>query len=684
MAKQYWVKREGKTYGPYTGGKLKQMAAARTISTGDMISTDQINWQDAGLVKGLFQSKQLSGRGNASSDGSPPVEASSVFNKSDWIEQVDIVTSHDSQTSASLKGQVQNNVKALLSSPAESNAQVRVAFDEAPTVPLPRKRSFRIPILVILPIAMVCMGVLFYASWKNKPAVENEPPGQSALEIKPAKNVDEKLFLLRMLDDLHSQLPSPNTDAKATQTKLGQLRYFAKKVHMYVKQRKLDDSLATLFGEYVEVVDAYSDFLANIDKIERNAVAQAERDALKTGFDAGFRGGSMAAMANNQGYSGGDAAAIGILTGIISAVADSYQKDQKLQEVKRQAVTRASRDVQDKFSTFQARAELTAAELTRKNGWKKGEAGFDEEVNGELRRLIANEDWKGYWRLQRKLSTKRPRDPFIKTRIAENTSFSELKTSDVLSWAKECVKSARLVPEGALYDPYRLRFLRLAGAIANEAFFKERRKKGFYGGTNNATASYAVRVWDACLKYSSDPTGEIRELRAWALGATGNIKEAVKQAKEVCHLRRKTVRYAYNYACLMSVSGETDTAFEWLSYAIKTLGCHDISGVKRDPDLAAMRKAKQKEFNDLVAVKYNWDINWGVFNDDIILHNNSAFTITNIALSVRIVQENKVWTPVLKVNSVAPGSSHKWVNVVSIPERRTDKATAALSCDQNK
>ena len=549
------------------------------------------------------------------------------------------------------------------------------------------KRFPRPPVLTILALVVLGLtGVVFPPIIEE--SVADTLGGQPALDIRPAKNVDEKLFLLRMLDDLYQQIPSANASAQATQTKLGQLRHFAKKVHVYVEKRKLDDSLATLFGDYIGAVDAYSDFLANIGRIERDAVAQAERDAMKTGFDAGFKGGSAAAIANNQGYSNGDSAAIGILAAIISAVADSYQKDQQLQEVKREAVRRAARNVQDKLSTFQARAELTATELTRKNGWKKGEAGFDEEQeNKELQRLAANRNWKGCWKIQVKRADRRPRDPFINAFLAWDPVLgyeSKGETGDMLDCAKACVRSARFVPEGSLYDPYRLHFLRLAGNIANRASYIEIRGRGLRGGTKNATVAYAVRVWDACLKYGRDPTGEIREQRAWALGASGNIKDAVKQYTEVHHLRGKTLLYAYNYACLLSMSGETDRAFEWLAYAVKTLGWRDISHVKTDPDLAAMRKAKRKEFNDLVSVKYRWSIYFGLFNDDIIMYNDSAFTITNVVLSAKIVQGSKVWTPALKVKSVAPGSSHKWVNVVSIPGSKMDKTSSTLSCDQNK
>ena len=54
MAKQYWLQREGKTYGPYSGGKLKKLAALGRICDDDQLSADKQSWQLAGTVPGLF------------------------------------------------------------------------------------------------------------------------------------------------------------------------------------------------------------------------------------------------------------------------------------------------------------------------------------------------------------------------------------------------------------------------------------------------------------------------------------------------------------------------------------------------------------------------------------------------------------------------------------------------------
>ena len=53
MANQYWLKREGKMYGPYSGGRLKELAREGKIGPEDMISADKRAWQLAKIVRGL-------------------------------------------------------------------------------------------------------------------------------------------------------------------------------------------------------------------------------------------------------------------------------------------------------------------------------------------------------------------------------------------------------------------------------------------------------------------------------------------------------------------------------------------------------------------------------------------------------------------------------------------------------
>jgi len=54
MANQYWIRRNDQTAGPFTSEQIKNMASSDMLSEADLISNDQIQFQPAGGVGGLF------------------------------------------------------------------------------------------------------------------------------------------------------------------------------------------------------------------------------------------------------------------------------------------------------------------------------------------------------------------------------------------------------------------------------------------------------------------------------------------------------------------------------------------------------------------------------------------------------------------------------------------------------
>ena len=58
MAKQYWVRHQGKMTGPFSGQQLKQMAAIGIIEETDQISADQNTWTIARKIRGLIRNSQ--------------------------------------------------------------------------------------------------------------------------------------------------------------------------------------------------------------------------------------------------------------------------------------------------------------------------------------------------------------------------------------------------------------------------------------------------------------------------------------------------------------------------------------------------------------------------------------------------------------------------------------------------
>ena len=84
MEQEYWVQRDGQAAGPFSARQLKQMAAAGMIMEADRISEDQVNWQEAGQVQGIFQTEQPVPTGTRAED--PAMEAS-ASRGGEWTDQ---------------------------------------------------------------------------------------------------------------------------------------------------------------------------------------------------------------------------------------------------------------------------------------------------------------------------------------------------------------------------------------------------------------------------------------------------------------------------------------------------------------------------------------------------------------------------------------------------------------------
>jgi len=542
----------------------------------------------------------------------------------------------------------------------------------APFPQNPPKRGFAKKILLVA--CIVCGGIIavlflsylaspkkFVAGFKEayKPISAKAPVVAAPIEINVATNADERLFLMNLLEHLYSELPKDVSNPQAVQTALGNLRYEANRHYEDIKQKNLDDRLASLYSDFLSAVDDYNALLVNYGKIESDAVARTEKESAESGFSAGFNGAETYADARDNGNSGSDALLQGAAVGIIQYLWDDYNKGKERDAAKQQELQEANQEFQNKFSTYIARSQNAAVDLSQKYSWEKGEAGFDDS------------------------QMNRPRDPFQMSQQAyDYSSANQITVTDMIPNANQCLNAACLVPSGDIYDEYRANFLWAAGDIASRAFSKEIGNQS-WGAAYNQTAASAVQVWKACLKYTPDPTGECREQMVWALMASGDLKEALNQANPIATLRQNSASFSYNMACLESDLGDTDTAFKWFDYTVRTLGYNNIVQAKIDPDLEAMRTEQQSRFDDLTSVKWTCGIGFGIFNDDVIVTNYSVFSLTHVVFNGTVTSHGSPQQiSELKADQIAPGGSYKWVNAISVPNGSTIAGT--LSSDQNR
>ncbi len=503
--------------------------------------------------------------------------------------------------------------------------------------------------------------------------------------VAPVANIDERLFLVRLLEELYSEWPTNVSQPQEIQKSLGELRHRANRHYQDIKDRKLDGTIESLYSDYVSAIDVYVGFLASIGKIQSDAVARSEKESAESEFKAGYAGGTVGAQMSDNGSSGFDSVLGGAAVSLISYLWDDYNMGKARDADKQRALESAAKDIQNKLSNYIAISQNAAIKLEKQYVWGKGEAGFDESSQQAERRqsLTKANDIAGLLQIAEMESKIRPRDPFIRYRKAYYASCdNRSKPSEMLSAAKQCVEAASLVPEGRIYDEYRGWFLYAAGDIANRASSKEIGDRS-WATANNSTAAYAVRLWDECLKFTpNDSTGEFGERRAWALMQSGHLKEALEQARSVEKLRQNTRRYSYNLACLLSALDAPEEAYKWFNHAVRDLGYNSIVAAKKDPDLEKMRRSKKNEFDALVAVNCTWSVDYGFMNDDLLLQNNSAFPITHVVLTARITP-NRSEAPKLKADLIKPGEVFRWPNSLSVPGSKIDStSTVSISSDQ--
>lgn len=509
----------------------------------------------------------------------------------------------------------------------------------------------------------------------------------AVLSVEPAGNIDERLFLTYVLDDLYSAFPTDLSNAQQVQNDLSELRSRAVYYLEYVKGRNFDPRLTSLYVDLVAAIDHYEDFLESVGRIQRDAAHQIDNGRAKTSFDAGFTGGQVAAGEYDNGASGGDAALAGLVTAGLRWLLEDANQQQQITDATRDSLNAAARELKDELSSITARLDVQELDMAREYGWGKGEVRSSDmsEDMAAWPELLAANDIQGMLSLLDRKAAVRPRDPtLLALREIVSSCDPSLSAAAMRSLAQSCAAHAALVPKGAIYDSNRATILWFAGDIADRAFAKECEGRA-WASAHSQIAAYSVDLWDTLLHFEpSDPTGECRERRAWALMASGRINEAVEQASKIRALRANTIRAALNMARLADAVGDVELSYKWFEHAVKELHFNAIAMARNDPDLDAMRQAKAAAFEDLVKVKCTWQIEYGFFNDDIVLINSSAFPITHVVLSCDVSANGKRWAPVLNADVIQPGQSFRWENCISIPGSRADSSSATVACDQNR
>ena len=522
------------------------------------------------------------------------------------------------------------------------------------------------------------------------PRAAPPPRPEVPLEIVTAPEVDERLFLVRALETLYERWPVGVDDPGQLGAALDALRHEAVRHERYIKERGIDDRIASLYGELVGLLDDYGACLAKVGRIEREGIARAERERAEGVAQSSFSGGVLAGRALHEGASGSEALATWAGATLLGSLMDELGKGSDRDEAKREALEANASKFGRRYSEAVATAESAATALAERHVWAKGEAGFDAtpEQAQQAVGFIQKGDIAGILRLVDLALARRPRDPFARCSAAllRAQSLGKAGTPEAYSAGSEsCLEAAGLIPGGAFYDAYRADFLAVAGLLANAAANAELRKRGWIAAPA-ARGPQALRIWRAYLAIAPhDPGGEAREQLAWALALTGRHAEAATTAAKIVDRRGNDPDFAYCYACLLSLTGSPEDSLRWLEHAFRSCHYAEVVHARTDPDLALVRTREAAGFGELTAVKFSWSIDWGtISHDDICLTNNSSFPLTGVTLDVAVTSKGAApWSRSLTAERIEPGSTYRWKTWVTARGGDAD-GKATLACDQQR
>lgn len=528
-------------------------------------------------------------------------------------------------------------------------------------------------------------AVLTETSAQGTSATIVDIPAQGDIRIGVSARSDPNLALFYAVHDLLREVGATRSSQDDRQLRFARICDKANSYKSYIDVRHLDGSISVLFDDCIALTKAITAFVNAAEAIEKGAVSRQDMEQFATSFSAGRTGGSVAAEVRANGGSGTEAAVAGLAIGIFQYLLEENQRSEARDAAKREAFEQLNQQWTSYMHDVDTRREATAQALQQRYGWSASEVNMNDPPEEEtaLNELVNKKPSTTASLIIERRTARRPRDATMLARLDNLSAYdARLTPSQKVELAKRCLSRAALLPQDAVFDSDRARIAMFAGDIASAAWAQDLAGRVWHED-GSQFAVFAVRVWDTALRYDPlDLTGECRERRAWSLLGSRRVDDAVVQADEVVNIVGNQFRFAYNYAMAKSAQGDQDTAFNWFKRGVHDHGYAMIERAMDDKNLRRMKAAHKDAYQDLIAVKCDWGIRYGLMNDDIYVVNNSAFALTNVTLTCTLKQGGRVWSPVLKVASIPRGQEYVWRDCVSIPGSRLDARSASVQCDQ--
>jgi hypothetical protein len=477
----------------------------------------------------------------------------------------------------------------------------------------------------------------------------------SPLDVRPLNNVEQDLFLIHGLRLIYTNWPNSSDEKKV-----------AEEIATANKLAMMFRDAATAGGAHMDVIRAYDNclqllrdyeaYLGNIGAINRQTLDKAKEGVLEAvgkGFLSGAEDHYFEGASNQDAIAG---AAVKILWEIFKkSISLTWERKATMEYEQKRFVERSN--------AVMVSANATVGRLMRERGWQWGEADLGG-AKGESLQDQAN---------------RRRRDPFAFYALASAGTNNETPSS-VMAKADWCLRAARLVPDGPAYDGFRIIFVSEA---VDFGVFSTSLEGTCYSCGPTASAPHALRLARTYLAMRpSDPTGFGHMQLARALAFNRRFGDALEAANAASRQYGREAGFAYRYAKLLSLNYQLDKSVEWLAFAYQ-LGWQDVSDARTTPDFANLRQGRRQPFEQLTTVKLSPAIRFHPgFFDDILIRNDSPFTLTNVHFKASIQNQGQTYTADVTVKSIAAGATYTATAATLVSGNHYDSYRYSVACDQ--
>lgn len=192
------------------------------------------------------------------------------------------------------------------------------------------------------------LGRFTLAPIKSAPATTTLPP----FNLTTAKSVDERLFILRVCNEIVGQLPAPNERSGELKAELNWATQIATEFQTYAQSRHMDPLIINQFAGVIQMVDAYRRLMAGINEIN----AAAGRDSSNTVLDS-ISGGAQVAGKVHEAAKAKDATdrqadTFGVIIGLVAGIVNAENKSEQINADKREALDAEDREFEKELSRF--------------------------------------------------------------------------------------------------------------------------------------------------------------------------------------------------------------------------------------------------------------------------------------------------------------------------------------------